>query len=217
MARSSKATASKSGGGIKARGRPAAKKSAAPKRKRRRPQERPSPKPRRPAKGRPQRPLRLNLEPVRPGVNRGDGPQQSPHLGPRRPPRSGRTHLASGARRRAHLAPRRPPRSGRTHLANGARRRAHLAPRNTEDAADGERNPRCCGHQSSHRRDGSGDGSRGRGYSGGGEIVAATADMAESAARAATAVSTGVVSERSQDGEAGSKTKRKRQGRRAGP
>src|SRR5829696_2234955 len=50
----------------------------------------------------------------------------------------------------------------------------------------------------------------------GGEIVAATADMAESAARAATAVSTGVVSERSQD-EAGSKPKRKRQGRRAGP
>jgi hypothetical protein len=51
----------------------------------------------------------------------------------------------------------------------------------------------------------------------GGEIVAATADMAESAARAATAVSTGVVSERSQDEEAGSKPKRKRQGRRAGP
>ena len=51
----------------------------------------------------------------------------------------------------------------------------------------------------------------------GGKIVAASADMAESAARAATAVSTGVVSERSQDEEAGSKPKRKRQGRRAGP
>jgi hypothetical protein len=43
----------------------------------------------------------------------------------------------------------------------------------------------------------------------GGEIVAATADMAESAARAATAVTTGVVSERSQGDEAGSKSKRR--------
>ena len=36
----------------------------------------------------------------------------------------------------------------------------------------------------------------------GGEIVAASADMAESAARAATAVTTGVVSEGSQQGQA---------------
>jgi hypothetical protein len=42
----------------------------------------------------------------------------------------------------------------------------------------------------------------------GGEIVAATADMAESAARAAAAVTTGVVSEGSQEDEAGSKRKR---------
>jgi hypothetical protein len=42
----------------------------------------------------------------------------------------------------------------------------------------------------------------------GGEIVAATADMAKSAARAATAVTTGVVSEESQGENAGSKRKR---------
>ena len=42
----------------------------------------------------------------------------------------------------------------------------------------------------------------------GGEIVAATADMAESAARAAAAVSTGVVSEGSQEDEAGIRRKR---------
>ena len=49
----------------------------------------------------------------------------------------------------------------------------------------------------------------------GGEIVAATADMAESAARAAAAVTTGVVSEGSQEDEAGSK--HKRGGGRTGP
>ncbi len=42
----------------------------------------------------------------------------------------------------------------------------------------------------------------------GGEIVAATADMAKSAARAAIAVTTGVVSEGSQEEKAGSKRKR---------
>ena len=42
----------------------------------------------------------------------------------------------------------------------------------------------------------------------GGEIVAATADMAESAARAAAAVSTGVVSEGAQEDEAGIRRKR---------
>jgi hypothetical protein len=41
-----------------------------------------------------------------------------------------------------------------------------------------------------------------------GEIVAATANMAESAARAATAVTTGVVSEDSQEREAGPEHKR---------
>src|SRR5215204_4973737 len=128
MARSSKTTASTSGGGIKARGRPA-KKTSEPRKKKTEASRKTVPRPRRHAKGDPQKPLRLNPEPVQAGVKRGDGPQQTPHLAPGRPPRNGRTHLASGARRRAHLALRRPPRSGRTYLASGARRRARLAPR----------------------------------------------------------------------------------------
>jgi len=85
-----------------------------------------------------------------------------------RPPRSGRTYLASGARQRAHLAPRRPPRSGRTHLANGARRRARRRIGAAHKGRGGRRtDPRCCDQECSHRSDGSGDGSCNRSYSGG--------------------------------------------------
>jgi hypothetical protein len=46
----------------------------------------------------------------------------------------------------------------------------------------------------------------------GGEIAAATADMAMSAARSAAAVTTGVAPERSEDDEPGAKRERERRG-----
>ena len=194
MARSSKTTASKSGGGIKARGRPAAKKTAALERKSRRPQKRSIQAERRPAKGRPQRPLRLNPEPCA-----GGGKAR------------GRT-AAKSTSRATKTASKRAERISQTeHGKSASSRSGAKRTRRTENANLGAAvtNPvteaMALGTEVVAGA-----------IQAGGDIAAATADMAMSAARTAAAVTTGVVPEESQEDEPGSKHERQRGGVRRG-
>ena len=204
MARSSKTTASKSRGGIKARGRPAKKTSDARKKtvsKTAAPRKRTSAK--------------ATASKSRASVGGGKARGRTAANTATKTASKRANHLASGARRRAHLAPRSRLEAG--ERSPQAEHDEERIPRHEDRLEAGERISQT-EHDEERVKSGSaitnpvteamalGTEVVSGAILAGGEIVAATADMANSAARTAVAVTTGVVPDGSQ--ESGSKRER---------
>ena len=236
MARSSKTAASKSGGGIKAGGGPQRKRRP-PLERKRRPLEGRHPRQRRPAKGRPQGPLRLNPEQVQAEVKRGGGPQRKrPWPLEKKKTASGKIVSKTAATRKRTPARTTPSKSrasagggklrGRTEVNTASRatktasKRANASRKRSTAKSASNRN----GAQRRRRTENANLGAAvtnpvteamalgtevvAGAIQAGGEIAAASADMAMTAARTAAAVTTGVVPEGSQEDESGSKRER---------
>ena len=195
MARSSKTTASKSGGGIKARGRPSAKKTAAPRKKKlaastKRISKRTATRKRTPAK--------TAASKSRAIAGGGKARGRTAAKSTSRAPKTASKRAASASRKRS-TGKRASSRSGakKTRRTENVNLGAAVTNPVTEAMTLGTEVVAGA-------------------IQAGGDIAAATADMAMSAARTAAAVTTGVVPEELQEDEAGSKHERQRGGVRRG-